>query len=331
MRFDLRVPACACLGLLACAQSVQAADAGGASARYPSKPVRVLVGFAPGGAVDVQARIVAQALSEQLGQTVIIDNRGGQDGIIAGNMVARAPADGYTLVYVSAGHAMNSVLHAKTIPYHPVRDFAPISLAASGPLTLVVNPALPVRDMKELVALARKRPGQLNFASSGTGGTMHLAGELLKSMARIDIVHVPYKGGGPALTDVMGGQVELTFVGAPASMPHIQSGRLKVLAVTTPKRAAALPDVPTVAEMGFPGYEVGAWYGVLAPAGTAGPIVERLSSELAKTVHAAKVRDKLLQLGIEPVGSSPAQFTAHIQSEIARWTPIIQNAGIKPD
>jgi tripartite-type tricarboxylate transporter receptor subunit TctC len=330
MQFDRRTWPALVAGLGLMAGSAHAGEMSTA-ARYPVKPVRVLVGFAPGGAVDVQARIVAQSLSELLGQTVLIDNRGGQDGIIAGNAVAKSAPDGYTLVYVSAGHAMNSVLHAKTIPYHPVRDFAPISLTASGPLTLVVNPSLPVSDLKGLVALARKRPGQLNFASSGTGGTMHLAGELLKSMAAIDIVHVPYKGGGPAITDVLGGQVELTFVGAPASMPHIQSGKLKVLAVTTPKRAIAFPNVPTVAEMGYPGYEVGAWYGVLAPAGTPAAIVERLSSDLTKTVNAPKIRERLLQLGIEPVGSTAKQFQAHIESEIARWTPIIQKAGIKTD
>jgi tripartite-type tricarboxylate transporter receptor subunit TctC len=331
MHFYIRTwpAAMAALGLMA--SSAHAGELASSATRYPVKPVRVLVGFAPGGAVDVQARIVAQSLSELLGQTVLIDNRGGQDGIIAGNAVAKSAPDGHTLVYVSAGHAMNSVLHAKTIPYHPLRDFAPISLTASGPLTLVVNPSLPVADLKGLVALARKRPGQLNFASSGTGGTMHLAGELLKSMAAIDIVHVPYKGGGPAITDVLGGQVELTFVGAPASMPHIQAGRLKVLAVTTPKRAVAFPNVPTVAEMGYPGYEVGAWYGVLAPAGTPAAIVERLSGDLAKTVNAPKIRERLLQLGIEPVGSTPKQFAAHIGTEIARWTPIIEKAGIKTD
>jgi tripartite-type tricarboxylate transporter receptor subunit TctC len=300
-------------------------------ARYPSKVVRMIIGFAPGGAVDVQARIIAQGLTELLGQQVIPDNRPGQDGIIAGSIVAKSPPDGYTFVYVSAGHAMNSVLHAKTLPYHPIRDFSAITLAASGPLTLVVNPSLPVKDLKELVVLARKRPGQLNFASSGAGGTMHLAGELLKSMAKIDIVHVPYKGGGPAITDVLGGQIELTFVGAPASMPHIKSGRLRVLAVTTPKRSVSLPDVPTVAEMGFPGFEVSAWYGALAPGGTPGAIVSRLHTEFAKAVAMPKVRDRLLALGVEPIGSTPEQFTAHIQNEIARWTPIIRDAGIKTD
>jgi len=308
-----------------------AADTTGDAAKYPSKVVRMIIGFAPGGAVDVQGRLVAQGLAELLGQQVLPDNRPGQDGIIAGAIVAKSPPDGYTFIYVSAGHAMNSVLHAKTIPYHPIKDFAPISLVASGPLTLVVNPSLPVKDLKGLIELARKRPGQLNFASSGSGGTMHLAGELLKSMAKIDIVHVPYKGGGPAITDVLGGQIELTFVGAPASMPHIRSGRLRVLAVTTPRRATALPDVPTVAELGYPGYEVGAWYGALAPAGTPAAIVNRLSTELAKVVAMPKTRERLIALGIEPVGSTPEQFTTHLQNEIARWTPIIRNAGIKTD
>ena len=300
-------------------------------AKFPVKPVRFIVGFAPGGAVDVQARVVAQRLSESLGQPVIVENRAGADGILAGDFVAKSAPDGYTLAYVSAGHAMNSILHAKTLPYHAIRDFAPVSLVASGPLTLVVNRALPVNGLKELIALARSRPGQLNFASSGSGGTMHLAGELLKSVAQVNIVHVPYKGGGPALTDVLGGQVEMTFVGAPASMPHIKSGKLKVLAVTTARRSAELPDVPTVAELGFPGYELAAWYGTLAPARAPSAIVQQLSGEIAKAVRAPDVRDKLLALGIEPVGSTPEVFGEHVKSEIARWTPIIAKAGIRPE
>ena len=310
---------------------MSAADALAQTAKYPAKVVRVIVGFAAGGAVDVQARVVAQRLTETLGQSVLVENRPGADGILAGDFVAKAPPDGYTVAYVSAGHAMNSILHAKTLPYHPIRDFAPVSLVASGPLTLVVNRALPVNGLKELVALAKAKPGQLNFASSGSGGPMHLAGELLKSMAKINIVHVPYKGGAPALTDVIGGQVEMTFVGAPASMPHIRSGRLKVLAVTTTKRATALPDVPTVAELGYPGYELAAWYGVLAPARTSAVIVDRLSAELAKAVAVPDVREKLLALGIEPEGSTPGGFTEHLRNEIARWTPIIANAGVKPE
>jgi tripartite-type tricarboxylate transporter receptor subunit TctC len=321
---------CAC-AFSAVAQQPSAARAQSPDAKFPSKPVRVIVGFAPGGAVDIPARLIAQRTGEALGQPLVVENRPGADGILAGDFVAKSPADGYTLVWVSAGHAMNSILHAKTIPYHPINDFAPVSLVASGPLTLVVNRALPVNGLKELVALARAKPGQLNFASSGSGGTMHLAGELLKSAANIDIVHVPYKGGSQAVNDVLGGQIELTFVGAPASMPHIRSGRLKVLAVSSAKRSAALPDVPTVAELGYPGYEVGTWYGVLAAARTPPATVSKLSAELARSVAQSDIREKLLALGIDPVGSTPEQFTEHLNKEIARWTPIIQKSGVKVD
>jgi tripartite-type tricarboxylate transporter receptor subunit TctC len=324
--WTLAALACACASSVLGQQQRAAGDA-----KYPTKPVRLIVGFAPGGGVDVPARLVAQRLSESLGQQVVVENRPGADGILAGDFVAKTAPDGYTLVCVSAGHAMNSILHAKTLPYHPVNDFSPVSLFATGPLTLVVSRALPVNSLKELVALARRQPGKLNFASSGSGGTMHLAGELLKSMAQIDIVHVPYKGGGPALIDVIAGQVELTFVGAPASMPHIRSGKLKVLAVTSAKRAAALPEVPTVAELGFPGYEVAAWYGILGAARTPPAIVNQLSAEVARTVGAQDIREKLLTFGLEPAGSTPDQFTAHLKQEIARWTPIIARAGIKPD
>jgi tripartite-type tricarboxylate transporter receptor subunit TctC len=306
---------------------IQSAD----TAKYPSKPIRVIVGFAPGGAVDIPARLIAQRTGEALGQPLIVENRPGADGILAGDFVSKSNPDGYTVVWVSAGHAMNSILHAKTLPYHPINDFALVSLVASGPLTLVVNRALPVNGLKELVALAKSKPGQLNFASSGSGGTMHLAGELLKSAARIDIVHVPYKGGAQAVNDVLGGQIEFTFVGAPAAMPYIRSGRLKVLAVSSAKRSAALPDVPTVAELGYPGYEVGTWYGVLAAARTPAANVSKLSAELAKAVAQPDVREKLLALGIEPVGSTPEQFTEHVRKEIARWTPIIEKSGVKTD
>ena len=311
-----------------CAVPAQAQTTPGAD-KYPSKPVRFVVGFAPGGAADIPARLIAQKLSETLAQTVIVDNRPGADGILAADLVSKSPPDGYTVAYVTAGFAMNSILHAKTLPYHPINDFTPLSLVASGPLTLVVNTALPVRNLKELVALAKAQPGKLNYASAGSGGTMHLAGELLRQVAHVDIVHVPYKGGGPALTDVLAGQIEFTFVGAPASMPYIRSGRLKVLAVSTAKRSAALPDVPTVAELGYPDYEVSTWYGVLGPARLPAAIGNRVSSDLAKVLSAADVKEKLLGLGIESVGSTPEQFMALLKSEIARWTPVIQKAGLK--
>jgi len=318
--------ACVCV---ADAYAQQSAPARAPGDRYPSKPVRFIVGFAPGGAADVPARVVAQKLSESIGQPVIVENRPGADGIVAADSVAKSAPDGHTVAYVTAGFAMNSILHAKTLPYHPVSDFTPVSLVAAGPLTLVVNRALPVKNLKELVTLARSRPGKMNYASAGSGGTMHLAGELLKQVAKIDIVHVPYKGGGPALTDVLAGQVELTFVGAPASMPFIRSGQLRVLAVSTAKRSAALPDVPTVAELGYPGYEVATWYGVLAPARLQVAIANQLSGEIAKVVSAPETRERLLALGIEPVGSTPEQFTAHLKVETARWTPVIHRAGLK--
>jgi len=302
-----------------------------AAGSYPSKLVRMVVGFTAGGAADVQARVAAQALSESVGQQVLVDNRPGQDAILGTNYVAKAAPDGYTIAYVTAGFVTSSILHAKTLPYDTQRDFAPVSVTASGALLLVVNPALPVHNVKELVALAKKRPDQLNFASAGSGGTMHLAGELLKTVANIRMVHVPYKGGGQAMTDVVSGQIEVSFVGAPAAMPHIQSGRLRLLAVSTRKRSAAMPDVPSVAEQGYPEYEFDAWYGVLAPKGTPPAIVSRLSGEIAKVVRTQKVREAFLRLGIESAGSTPEEFRTLISKEIARWTPIMNKAGLKVD
>jgi len=303
--------------------SVMAADAD----KYPARVVRMTVGFTAGGAVDVSARIVAQRLSEALGQQVIIDNRPGADGILASEHVAKAPPDGHTLAYVSAGHTMNPAFR-KTMPYHPLKSFAPVSLVATGAQVLVVNPALPVRNVKELVALARSRPGQINFASAGSGGPMHLASELLKSMAEISIVHVPYKGGGPAINDVISGQIEMTFIGAPVALPHVRSGRLRLLAVSTPKRMSTLPDVPTVAESGFPGYDVNASYSVLAPAGTPPAIVTRVNAELVKVVGLPDIRERFAALGIEPIGSTPAELSAFMANEIAKWAKLAKTLNI---
>jgi tripartite-type tricarboxylate transporter receptor subunit TctC len=226
---------------------------------------------------------------------------------------------------------MNPALHPKSLPYHPLRDFAPVSMVATGPQTLVVNPSLPVRSVKDLVALARSKPGQINFASSGTGGPMHLSGELLKSMAGIDIIHVPYKGGGPALNDVIGGQIEMTFVGAPASMPHIRSGRLRILAVSTARRTVALPDVPTVAESGYPGFEVGAVYSMLGPAGLSPAIVGRLHGELVKIVGLRDIRERFVALGLETMGSTPDYLADYIKNDLAKWSKLVQSIGLKTD
>jgi tripartite-type tricarboxylate transporter receptor subunit TctC len=321
------IPAMA-LVLAAAAASCAAADAAPA---YPTKVIRMVVGYAPGGAVDLGARVIAQKLAEALGQSIIVDNRAGADGIVGTEIVAKAPPDGYTLMYTSAGHIMNWVLHAKSITYHPIRSFEPVALVATGPQTLVIAASHPVKTLPDLVALAKAKPGQLHFASSGSGGPMHMSGELFKLMAGIDIVHVPYKGGGPALNDVISGQVEFCFIGAPASMPFIRSGRLRILAVTTAKRAAALPEVPTMAESGYPGFDVGGWYSLLAPKGTPAAIVGRLNAELAKQVALPDVQARLAVMGLEPVGSTPRQLTEYLQTEIDRWVPVVKAAGIKPD
>jgi tripartite-type tricarboxylate transporter receptor subunit TctC len=301
------------------------------AAKYPSRVVRLQVGYAAGGAVDVSARVIAQKLTEAFGQSFIVENRPGADGIVASDYVAKSAADGHVLAYISAGHTMNPSLHPKSLPYHPVRDFAPVSMIATGTQTLVVNPALPVKNVKELVTLAKARPGQINFASSGSGGPMHLSGELLKLHAGIDIVHVPYKGGGPALNDVIGGQVEMTFIGAPASMPHIKSGRLRVIAVSSAKRVVALPDVPTVAEAGYPGFDVGALYAVLAPAGTPAAIVNRLNGELAKIVAQRDIRERLNGLGLETVGGTPEQLGGFMAADVDKWIKLVQKIGLKTD
>ncbi len=297
--------------------------------KYPSRVVRLQVGYAAGGAVDVSARVIAQKLTESFGQSFIVENRPGADGIVASDYVAKAVPDGHVLAYISAGHTMNPSLHPKSLLYHPVRDFAPVSMIATGTQTLVVNPALPVKSLKELVALAKARPGQINFASSGAGGPMHLSGELLKLHAGIDIVHVPYKGGGPALNDVIGGQIEMTFIGAPASMPHIKSGRLRILAVSSAKRVAALPEVPTVAESGYPGFDVGALYAVLAPASTPTAIVNRLNSELAKIVAQRDIRERLHGFGLETVGGTPEQLGAFMTVDVEKWIKLVQKVGLQ--
>jgi len=299
--------------------------------KYPSRVVRMAVGFTAGGAVDVSARLIAQKLTETFSQSFIVENRAGADGILAADFVAKSPPDGHALAYVSAGHTMNPALRPNSMPYHPVRDFAPISMVANGAQTLVVNPSLPVRGVKELVALAKARPGQINFASAGTGGPTHLAGELLKSMTGINIVHVPYKGGGQVVNDVIAGQCEMTFIGAPASLPHVRSGRLRLLAVTTPKRLTMLPDVPTVAESGYPGFDVGASYSFLAPAGTPTPIIARLHTELVRIANLPDIRERFTSLGIEPVGNTPEQLTAYMLADLAKWTKLVQSIGLKTE
>ena len=320
----IAVAACALSGLGTWVQQAGAAAAD--TDKYPSRVVRMTVGFTAGGAVDISARVVAQRLSEALGQPVIVENRPGADGVIASDYVSKAAPDGHTIGYVSAGHTMNPAFRKK-LPYHPLNDFSPVSLVATGTQVLVVNPSLPVQNVKELVTLARVRPGQINFASAGAGGPMHLAAELLKSMAHINIVHVPYKGGGNAINDVIAGQIEMTFIGAPVALPHVRSGRLRLLAVTTAKRMSTLPEVPTVSESGYPGYDVNASYSVLAPAATPAPFVTRLSTEIGKLVRSPDIKERFASLGIEPVGSTPDQLAGFLQAELSKWAKLAKTLG----
>ena len=302
----------------------------GAQTAYPQKPIRLVAPFAPGGGTDILARLVGQKASEMLGQQIIVDNRGGAGGTVGTEIAAKAPPDGYTLILVSASHAINPGLYPK-LPYDSVNDFAPITQIATSPGILVVNPSLPVKSVKDLIALARARPGQINYASAGSGTPPHLAGELFKVMANIDMVHVPYKGNAPAFTDVIGGHVSLIFPTMPSAMPFIKSGRLRAVAVTSAKRSPAAPDIPTIAESGLPGYEATSWYGILAPARTPAPIVAQLNQVLVSVIGAPDMKDKLAAQGLDPVGNTPQQFAAVIRSEIEKWVKVVKASGAKPE
>ena len=297
---------------------------------YPSKPVRMIVAYPPGGGTDIVGRMMAQKLSENFGQTVVIDNRGGAAGNIGSEIAARSAPDGYTVLMGNvAPNAINVSLYAR-LGYDPVRDFAPISLVASTPNILVVQPSLPVKTVSDLVALAKAKPGTLNYPSAGLGSSSHLAGELFDNIAAVKMVHVPYKGGGPALTDLLGGQVQLMFATMPAAMPHVKAGKLRAIAVTSAKRSPAMPELPTVGET-LNGYEAATWYGLLAPAGTPPPIIMALHAEIVKIIGVAQTKERLLAQGFEPVGSTPAEFAAYIKTEIAKWGKVIKAAGIKAE
>ncbi len=295
---------------------------------YPSRPIRYIVPQAPGGSSDTLARIVTQRAAEGLGQQLVVDNRPGATGIIGAEVVARANPDGYTLLQVATSHATNPAMQAK-LPYDTLRDFVEISLLSQQPNIWLVHPSLPVRNVRELIAYAKSKPGQLNFASSGTGGSQHLAGELLKSMAGIEMTHVPYKGSPPALVDLLAGRVPLMSSTMPPAVPHIKSGKARAIAVTSTKRSAALPDVPTVAESGVPGYEAIAWQGLVAPAGTPKPVITRINAEFVKVLKQPDVAARLGDQGFETVASTPEWFTQYTKSEIAKWSKVIKSAGIK--
>lgn len=316
----LAVALCACLSFAAAAQ----AD------NYPSRSIRIVVPFPPGGATDAAARLVATKMSEKWGQPVVIDNRAGAGGNVGSDIVAKSAPDGYTLVMgVTGSHAINISLYSK-MPYDPVADFVAISQVAVVPNVVVVHPSVPARTLAELVALAKREPGKLNYASLGNGTAAHLGMELLKSAAGIDITHVPYKGSAPAVTDLLAGQVQVMVDGLPSALQHVKTGKLRAIALTSLHRAPALPDLPTIAET-YPGFYADAWSGLFAPKGTPAAIVNQLSTEVQRILRLPDVREKLAALGAEPVGSTQAEFAVHVKREIDKWAQVVKTSGAKVD
>ncbi|HEX9397944.1 MAG TPA: tripartite tricarboxylate transporter substrate binding protein [Burkholderiales bacterium] len=298
---------------------------------YPSRPLRMLVGFAPGGANDILARIVAQRLSESLGQPVVVENRPGNSGLIAAEMLAKAAPDGLTLMLGSTGTQTMAPHLAAKLPFDGLNAFAPISLIGTAPSALVVRSALPAQSVAELIALAKAQPGRLTYASSGSGTTLHLGGELFRIMAGVELVHVPYKGNAPALNDILGGQVDMMFSALPPLLPLARAGKLRILGVAAAERHRSAPEIPTVAEQGLPGYESGTWYGVLATSGTPREIVERLSTEVRNALADTRLREAVLAQGVDPRPTTPAEFRALFVAEYARWGKLIREAGIKAE
>ena len=297
---------------------------------YPHKPIRLIIPYPPGGATDVIARTLAQKLTDSMGQSVVVDNRGGGGQVIGTDLAAKALPDGYTLIMVTITHSINPSLHKK-LPYDSIRDFAPITLVAASPQILVAHPSLGVGSVKELLNLPKAKTGGINYASSGNGSGGHLAMELFKSMTGLNLVHVPYKGAGPALTDLVGGRVQLMFTSPLAALPHVKSGRLRALAMASRKRSQAAPELPTVAESGVPGFEASLWYGLLAPAGTPRGIVTRLHDVTVKALQLRDVVERLSSQGVEPIGGSPQELAAFLKSETAKWARVVKQAGIRVD
>jgi tripartite-type tricarboxylate transporter receptor subunit TctC len=301
-----------------------------AQSSFPSRPMRIIVPAAPGGGTDYTARLIAQRLTSSLGQSVVVDNRAGASGNIGVEIAAKAAPDGHTLVMPITSFAMNPHLFRK-LPFDTVRDFSPIALAAVAPLYLVVNPSLPVKSVSELMTLAKSKPGSLNYANSGNGTSAHLAGELFKKMAGVDLVSLPYKGGGPAVIDLIAGRVQVYFSTIPAAIQQVQAGRLRGLAVTSAKRVDLIPDVPTVGESGLPGFEIVAWFGVFAPAGTPGPIIARLNSEINETMRMPETRKQFATHGLVPGGGTSEELGAFLKAELAKWGALIKQIGLEQE
>ena len=305
--------------------------AGAAAQQYPSKPIRLMVPFPPGGSTDIVARIVAQKLGTQLGQQLVIENRGGAGGTLGTSVVAKAPPDGYTLVVgTTSTHVVAPSVYQK-LEYDPVKDFAPISLMAVTPYLLVVNPNVQAKSVKDLVELMKAQPGKLNYASAGVGSTTHLAMEMLKGASKTYALHIPYNGNGPAGTAVIAGQVEILFGSLPAVLAHAKSGRVRALAVGTPKRSPSLPEVPTVAESGYPGFDASLWLAIMAPAGTPAPVIERLNREIIAAVSSKDTAETLDKNGAEPLTSTPAELAAMIKDGVAKYAKVVKDAGVKPE
>jgi len=307
------------------------AGAAAAADTYPTKPIRIIVPFPPGGPADALARIVGDRLGAALGQSVVVDNRPGAGGNIGMELGAKAAPDGHTLVLAPAGNLTVNPFLYRNVPYDVGRDFVPVTVIAAVPNVLVVNPQVPAKDLAELIAYAKANPGKLNFSSPGAGSGAHLAGELLKSSAGIDLVHVPYNGIAPAVTAVVAGDVQMMFAAAPTALPQVTAGKLRAIAVASPKRIAGAPALPTLDEAGLPGFDVTSWYSIVAPAGTPPAVVDRLQREIARALESPDVKAKLVGLGAEPVANSPADFAAMIKVETAKWGKIVKDANIRAE
>lgn len=317
------------LQTLAAAFAAFAAATVHAAAPYPTKPIRIIVAYTPAGTTDILARLVGQKMSEAWGQPVIVDNRAGAAGNIGTELASKSTPDGYTLIMGTAGtHGINVSLYRK-LGWHPVKDFAPVSLVAMVPNIMVVNNGLPVKSVKEFIAHVKANPGKLSYGSPGNGSTAHLSMELFKSMTGTNIVHIPYKGSAGVLADVMGGQIAVTIDNMPPYIPQVKAGKLRALAVSTAKRSSAMPELPSIAEAGVSGYDSGAWFGLLAPAGTPKDVVAKLSAETARIIRLPDIHKRVSELGAEPVGGKPEEFAALIQSEIAKWAKVIKDAKVE--
>jgi tripartite-type tricarboxylate transporter receptor subunit TctC len=297
---------------------------------YPTKPIRLIVPFAPGGGTDITARAVAQKLSESWGQTVVPDNRPGANGTIGVDLAAKSAPDGYTITMISSSHAVNVGLYTK-LPYDLLKDLTAVTQATSQPYVMVIHPSVPAKSVKEFIAYAKSKPGGVNYGSSGTGGIAHLGGELLGMISGIKMVHIPYKGGAPSTMDLIAGQIQMQLGTLLLTGPHIKAGKLRVLAVTTPKRWPGTPDLPTMQEAGVPGFAITQWYGMIAPAKTPPAIISRLSQEISRLLHQPDVKDKLAADGADAVGNTPEEFGAHIKAEVAKYAKLVKQVGLKAE